>query len=122
MEQPADTSGPRDESPQVAVTVVRTGGFAGLKRTWEATADDPSTVDVWLGFADSLPWGATPREDPRSVDRFVYRIVIAVHSEVRHETTLPESALTGRWRDLVDRVQQQADGDGDSGQSPAPSR
>ncbi|RFA09885.1 hypothetical protein B7R54_12235 [Subtercola boreus] len=114
MEQPADTSGPRGQSPQVAVTVVRTGGFAGLKRTWEATADDPSTVDVWLGYVDALPWGKPPQQDPHSADRFVYRIVIAVRSEVRHDQTLPESALTGGWRDLVERVQHEAGGDQDA--------
>jgi hypothetical protein len=109
MEQPADRS-----DPVVAVTVVRSGGFAGLKRTWEATADDQPTAQAWLGLTDSLPWGRVASHDARSADRFVYRIVILVHSEVRHEATLPESELTGAWRELVDRVQQQAD-------APAPS-
>ncbi|PPF79645.1 hypothetical protein C5B96_12275 [Subtercola sp. Z020] len=109
MEQPAERSG-----PVVAVTVVRSGGFAGLKRTWEATAEDQSSAKDWLGFADSLPWGRVPSQDATSADRFVYRIVIVVRSEVRHEATLPESELTGGWRELVDRVQQQADAPGGS--------
>ncbi|RFA19261.1 protealysin inhibitor emfourin [Subtercola boreus] len=106
MEQPADAGDQTEHA--VAVTVVRSGGFAGLKRTWEATTDDPSAAEGWLGLADALPWGQAPTRDTQSADRFVYRIVIVVRAEIRHEATLPESALTGGWRDLVDRVQKQA--------------
>lgn len=107
MEQHADAS-----EPALTVTVVRSGGFAGIKRTWEAEAHDSTTAELWSGLVESLPWGQAPQHDPQSADRFVYRIVIVIHTEVRHQVILPESELTGGWRELVDRVQKESDAAG----------
>jgi hypothetical protein len=58
------------------VSVTRSGGFAGLRRTWAVTVD----------------------EQP---DRYVYEIRYS-----RRRVTLPEQQLTGVWKELVDRVRE----------------
>lgn len=73
------------------VTVQRSGGFAGLTRTWTAELDDPALLS-------SLPWDARPGR-PDGNDRFVYVIRVS-----RRRITLPEQNLEGAWRELVDRV------------------
>ncbi|CAN5170200.1 hypothetical protein BH11ACT2_BH11ACT2_05090 [soil metagenome] len=72
------------------VRVSRSGGFAGLTRTWEAEIDD--------SLLQSLPWDRRPRASA-SADRYVYVIRIS-----RRRITLPEQYLDGPWRELVDRV------------------
>ena len=60
----------------VAVTVTRTGGFAGLRRTWQAQAD---TVEApqWIALIEGCPWDAaapTRPIPPSGADRFVWRV------------------------------------------------
>ena len=82
----------------LVVTVVRSGGFAGLSRTWAASGP----VDEWLPLVEACPWPSAP-VDTQSRDRFVYLITVTARRRKR-TATVPEVALTGPWKELVDRV------------------
>jgi len=85
------------------VTVQRTGGFAGLTRSWQVDVEAEPDTDSWLVLIDGLPWSSTPSTaDGAQPDRFVW--VIVVEAQPVREATLPEQQLTGPWRELVDRV------------------
>ena len=81
------------------ISVVRSGGFAGISRTWVVRLEDQPDQTAWLGLLDELPWDHRPPPDLRGADRFVYRIRVS-----RRRITLPEQQLAGPWRTLVDRV------------------
>jgi hypothetical protein len=84
------------------ITVVRSGGILGTPRRWEVTLDDRDDRESWLMLVRELPWNETPRVPP-APDRYVYRISCA-----RRKVVLPEQALVGGWRELVDRVRDAA--------------
>jgi hypothetical protein len=84
---------------RLTITVTRTGGIAGLRREWRVDGD----TEQWGPLIDACPWRSVPRDDD-SRDRFVYSISVRA-SRKRHSATLPEAALTGPWKELVDRVQ-----------------
>jgi hypothetical protein len=82
------------------VTVTRSGGFAGLSVAWTVRIEEQPDEDQWRELLDRLPWGGSgPASD--EPDRYVYRVRFA-----RHEAVIPEKALTGPWRELVDRVKE----------------
>ena len=77
------------------VSVVRSGGFAGIERRAEAdTPEDPALEAlVSRSDLDSLP----PRREERAGrDRFVYEIALG-----GRKVTVGESELTGPLRELV---------------------
>jgi hypothetical protein len=77
------------------VTVVRSGGFAGIERRGEAdTASDP----VLRGLVSRVDLDAVPRPGG-GPDQFVYEIDIDGHTMVVGETR-----LTGALRELVHHV------------------
>ena len=80
------------------VSVTRSGGMAGLRRTWVVVVDDLPDSDSWRTLLGSIPWDARPRSAPQP-DRYVYEIRYS-HRHV----VVPEQQLTGPWRELVDRV------------------
>jgi hypothetical protein len=83
----------------VEIAVSRTGGIAGLTRTWSVRVDDGSDdLPVWCALVDECPWDAPPAP-AAGADRFVY-LVRADDREAR----LGEAAVAGPWRRLVDRV------------------
>jgi hypothetical protein len=86
----------------LVVRVIRSGGFAGISREWTAEAREPEAED-WVVLVESCPWRQVPRTDPLSRDRFVWRI--EVRGLLRRSATLPDAALDGPWRTLVERVQ-----------------
>lgn len=132
----------------VTIVVVRSGGFAGLRREWRVDAGDDD-ADRWLLLVEACPWdddsGPAPEPDaraedapepggsepddaasptdpasarrgparaepapeprpyPRPADRYVW-IIRARTPERRLERELPEPAVTGPWRDLVEAV------------------
>jgi hypothetical protein len=100
----------------VNITVVRSGGFAGLRRTWHVDVDAQprSVVEEWLQVVDACPWSEAVDLDGDGVpDRFVFVITVdsvpaasvpsGSDSELR--ATLPETRVVGPWRQLVERVQ-----------------
>ncbi|WP_166872109.1 MULTISPECIES: protealysin inhibitor emfourin [unclassified Salinibacterium] len=80
------------------VIVVRTGGFAGLRATWELQVDDQPDAPRWSAFLHDLPWDDVPPA-PQLPDRYIYRIRCEPH-----EVVLTEPQVQGPWRELVDRV------------------
>ena len=85
------------------ITVVRSGGFAGLTRSWVIIIDQRD--EAWTGLLDDLPWRQVTPSAPQP-DRYVYRIRVS-----RRQVVLPEQEVSGAWRTLVDRVVTQAGGE-----------
>ncbi|MFT2711375.1 MULTISPECIES: protealysin inhibitor emfourin [Clavibacter] len=77
----------------------RTGGMAGMTRTWSVRVDDGADeLAGWSALVDACPWDEPAAPTP-GADRFVY-LVRAGDREAR----LGEAAVDGPWRRLVDRV------------------
>lgn len=103
----ADGAGAPDD-PRIVVVVVRTGGIAGIRRHWQAEpARDESAG--WIELIEGCPWDEPCPEDA-GADRFIWSIR-ARTPESLHERELPESALDGPWRRLVDAVREAHDDD-----------
>ncbi|MCR2801641.1 hypothetical protein QNO21_03350 [Microbacterium sp. zg-Y818] len=87
--------------PALSVTVVRTGGIAGLRRTWRA-APAGDDAERWLELIDRCPWN-DGSHDPSGADRFCWRVSAETGRE-HHEAELPDADVTGPWRTLIDAV------------------
>jgi hypothetical protein len=96
------------------VTVSRSGGFAGLTRSWSVDVDSEPDTESWLVLIDRVPWSQA-RATPRAVqpDRFVW--VITAETRPTRKAELPEQQLTGPWRDLVDRVRRTSESEAQAG-------
>lgn len=88
----------------VAVAVVRSGGIAGIPRRWrvEIAASDSVDAESWIALIERCPWN-DDLENSTGADRYVWSIRARTPSE-RRERELPDAALSGAWRDLVDAV------------------
>ena len=91
------------------VVVTRSGGFAGMRVTWQVVIDNLPDASDWVVLLRELPWDEVADEEPQP-DRFVYRIRLepladAEPPQPEREATLAEKQLTGPWRELVDKVQ-----------------
>ena len=89
----------------IAVTVTRTGGFAGLRRTWRA---QPDTAEAphWIALIDGCPWDAADPAraiPPTGADRFVWH-VDARCGDAAREAALADPEVQGPWRELIDAV------------------
>ncbi len=82
----------------MTITVVRSGGIAGLSRSWVVVVDEQPDSEAWRELLESIPWDRQPPLRPQP-DRYVYQIRYS-----RRRVTLTEADLRGAWRDLVDRV------------------
>lgn len=92
-----------DPTPAVAIRVTRSGGVAGMLRVWLVESVE---ADGWLPLVDACPWD--DRERPSGADRFVWRIEVRAPEPTR-EAELPDGAVRGPWRELVDRVRQEGE-------------
>ncbi|WP_454131283.1 protealysin inhibitor emfourin [Microbacterium lacticum] len=106
---PGDAGVSRDAGgPAVAVTVVRSGGLAGMHRRWVVEAD-ASDADPWIALVEACPWddcgsaSASSASNPRGADRFSYRLSARVRGAER-QADLAESDAVGPWRTLIDAV------------------
>lgn len=90
-----------DDDVDVVIAVVRTGGIAGIRRRWRVEAPREEAGE-WIALIDSCPWDDPPA-DEAGADRFVWSIRVRTPSE-RREQDLPDGALDGPWRELVDAV------------------
>ena len=90
-----DPSG--EQSPQ-EIRVTRSGGIAGLRRTWVVVVEDQPDSDQWQLLISSLPWADAEVSAPQP-DRYTYEIVCA-----QHRVLLAEQSIDGQWRELLDRV------------------
>ncbi|WP_314508239.1 protealysin inhibitor emfourin [uncultured Microbacterium sp.] len=100
-----DAPARRDEVVAVAVTVTRTGGIAGMRRTWRV---QPETAQVprWIALIDGCPWDtADPAHaiPPSGADRFLWH-VDARCGQTAREAALADPDVQGPWRDLIDAV------------------
>ena len=98
-----------DEVIVVAVTVTRTGGFAGLRRTWHAQADT-AEAPQWIALIDGCPWdAAAPTRPilPTGADRFVWH-VDARCGDAERAAALADPEVQGPWRELIDAVRSAA--------------
>ena len=89
----------------VIVTVTRTGGIAGLRRTWRAEAggDDAAT---WITLIEGCPWDALRFERfAEGADRFMWSVDARCGPEERR-AELADSAVQGPWRELIDAVRE----------------
>lgn len=85
------------------VTVSRSGGFAGLTRSWSVDVDAEPDTESWLVLIDRVPWSQAPvGAQAVRPDRFVW--VITAETRPTRKAKLPEQQVTGPWRELVDRV------------------
>lgn len=96
----------RQTERTLTVRVVRSGGFAGISREW-TTQCGPDEEDDLRRLVEACPWHRTPAPDTLSRDRFVWRI--EVRGALRRTATVPDAALDGPWRALVQRVQELAE-------------
>jgi len=98
MTEPEDT----DATTPVVVSVVRSGGMAGIRKQWRA---EPPASDIphWRALVDQCPWDDTgaPAEGN---DRFIWHITACTDPSDQREAEIPDSRLRGPWRTLVDEV------------------
>lgn len=83
------------------ISVVRSGGFAGLRREWTIEVSAPDEAERWLPIIEACPWdevGGQVRPDG-----FIYDM-----RADRHSAVVPEQELHGPWQQLVDEVQRWA--------------
>lgn len=93
-----------EEPAVVTVTVVRTGGFAGIRRQWTAEPAEPERPR-WIALIRQCPWDeAGDAGEAPEPDRFTWRIEAQLGGDDRR-AELAETRLNGPWRDLVAQVQ-----------------
>jgi hypothetical protein len=89
------------------ITVQRSGGIAGMKRTWSVLATPPDDKELWQPLVEACPWDEAPKSARAAngqPDRFLYNIRAG-----QRRATLPEQAVTGPWRELVDHARAAAE-------------
>jgi len=92
-----------DPTPAVAIRVTRSGGVTGMLRVWRVESVEP---DGWRPLVDACPWDDGP--EPSGSDRFVGRIEGRA-PEPSREARIPDAAVRGPWRELVDRVREEGE-------------
>ncbi|MEE9096907.1 hypothetical protein [Pseudarthrobacter phenanthrenivorans] len=94
------------------IKVERTGGTAAVPRVWSVDARTDAALSQWRPLVEACPWDAVPRT-PRAAaaafeapqpDRFIYSITAG-----QLRAALPEQAITGPWRVLVDSARAAAE-------------
>jgi hypothetical protein len=91
-----------DELP-FSISVVRSGGFAGMRREWTIEVSAPDEADRWRPIVEACPWDDTPGDGV--ADGFVYDFRVA-----GFEAVVAERELAGPWRQLAEEVKRSADG------------
>lgn len=86
----------------LTISITRTGGFAGVRRSWLLEVENEPEVQEWCDIVDACPWDDRPRPTA-GADRYLYRIAAD-----GREATVPEAQLVGPWRELVNRVRDAA--------------
>lgn len=92
------------------ISVERTGGIAAITRVWTVEARTEAARNQWQPIVEACPWDAVP-STPRAAaatgtmpDRFIYSIRAG-----QRRAALPEQAVTGPWRILVDSTRAAAE-------------
>ncbi|MFS0867938.1 protealysin inhibitor emfourin [Microbacterium sp. 179-B 1A2 NHS] len=105
----------------VTILVVRSGGFAGLRRAWRVLADGADTAG-WIALVEACPWHEPASRAPGAetgADRFAWEVTAARGAAGRQTSDRPEAApdrpeehrallaeadVAGPWRELIDAV------------------
>lgn len=85
----------------LTVTIIRTGGIAGLRQRWSVVVDPEAPP--WDDLLERLPWDEVEGA-ANGVDRFTYVVTCE-----RRTARIPEQGFTGAWRDLFDVVRTERD-------------
>ncbi|UZX03843.1 hypothetical protein F8G81_15450 [Arthrobacter sp. CDRTa11] len=93
------------------ISVERSGGIAAFTRVWTVNAETESAKSQWQPIVEACPWDAVPRTARAAAestgtqpDRFIYSIQAGPR-----RAALPEQAVTGPWRVLVDTARAAAE-------------
>ncbi|WP_142058951.1 protealysin inhibitor emfourin [Pseudarthrobacter sp. B4EP4b] len=94
------------------ISVERTGGIAAMTRVWTVNAESETARNQWQPIVEACPWDAVPRTARAAAaefsgaqpDRFIYSIRAG-----QRRAALPEQAVTGPWRVLVDSTRAAAE-------------
>lgn len=94
------------------ISVERTGGIAAITRVWTVEATSESAMNQWQPLVEACPWDTVPRTPGAAArefagaqpDRFIYSIRAG-----GRRAALPERAVTGPWRVLVDSARAAAE-------------
>ena len=94
------------------ISVERSGGIAALTRVWTVNAQTESAKSQWQPIVEACPWDAVPKTvraaaaeaSGNQPDRFIYAIRAG-----QRRAALPEQAVTGPWRVLVDSTRAAAE-------------
>ncbi len=89
----------------VDIRVTRAGGVAGIRRGWCVESPEPS---AWEPLVEACPWDEVPDAELTDAERagadhFEWIIEVLAPAPAR-SAALPEDAVDGPWRELVDRV------------------
>ncbi len=96
--------------PHVSVTVVRSGGFAGLTRRWGVQAP-PADAQWWCTLVEACPWDDDTGARPTTgADRFSWSVQASLRGAPRR-AELTESEASGPWRTLIDAVREASESD-----------
>ncbi|QPZ37167.1 M4 family metallopeptidase [Paramicrobacterium chengjingii] len=99
-----DPDAPPTGAPEAQLIVERSGGVAGISRTWRMNIDAHS--DDLGKMLRTLPWRAAGTIDDRNPDHFQYRIRCTFRASAADdfEVSLAESELTATWREIIEWV------------------
>ncbi len=98
---------------RLTILVVRTGGFAGIRRAWRVLAEG-AEIEAWTPLIDACPWDAVHAAEAvasspaAGADRFAWEVA-AARGDADQRALLSETDAAGPWRELIDRVR--ADGE-----------
>jgi len=102
MADEPETSG---DEPAVDIRVTRTGGVAGIRRGWCVESPEP---EAWEPLVEACPWDEIPDAELTDAERagadhFEWVIEVLAPEPAR-SVALPDGAVDGPWRELVERV------------------
>ena len=100
-----DPSDDRGSDLVVIVTVTRSGGIAGIRRSWRAQAAEDE-ASPWIARIQECPWDAARLGRVQGADRFVWD-VDARCGEDERQAELADSDVRGPWRELIDAVREE---------------
>jgi hypothetical protein len=90
----------------VIVTVTRSGGIAGIRRSWRAQAAEEQ-ASAWITRIKQCPWDAVEQgRAPEGADRFMWDVNARCGEEARR-AELADSDVQGPWRELIDAVREE---------------
>jgi hypothetical protein len=96
----------RADDLRVIVTVTRSGGIAGIRRSWRAQAEEDA-ASRWIARIEECPWDAVEQSRPaEGADRFMWDVNARCGEEARR-AELADSDVQGPWRELIDAVREE---------------